>query len=158
MAKLTVGRGLSDYIAELQKLMDVDAYLEPAIYEGVSVINAAVVSALKGLPTDDSKGRADKRTGLRSIEKAGLIKAYGISELQNENGYKNRKIGFAKGYIENQATGYKKPVVVIARSLISGTSFMPKNDVISKATRANKSAAEKAMSDKLDEEISKIIN
>jgi len=157
MARLTVGKGLSDYIAELQKLQDVDKYIEPVIYEGVSVINKAVVSALKQLPTDDSKGRSDKRTGIRSIEKAGLIKAYGISELQNEKGYINRKIGFANGYIENADTGYKKPVLVIARSLISGTSFMQKNDFISKATRANKSAAEEAMARKLDQEINNII-
>ena len=39
MAKLTVGKGLNDYIAELQKLTDIDSYIEPVIYEGVSVIN-----------------------------------------------------------------------------------------------------------------------
>lgn len=157
MAKLTVGKGLNDYIAKLQKLTDIDSYIEPVIYEGVSVINKAVISAIKSLQTDDSKGKKDHRSGLRSIEKAGLIKAYGISKLQDENGYINRKIGFANGYVENPETGYKKPVIVIARSLISGTSFMPKNDVISKATKANKSKAEQAMALKLDSEINKII-
>lgn len=158
MAKLTVGNGLSDYIAKLQELYDkVEDYLEPAIYEGVSVVNKATVSALKQLPTDDSKGKSDKRTGLRSIEKAGLLKAYGISRLANDNGYLNRKIGIANGYIENPETGYKKPAIVIARSLVSGTSFMQKNDVFSKAAKASKSEAEQAMALKLDSEISKIV-
>ena len=153
MAKLTIGNGLTDYIAELQKLQNIDDYIEPVVYEGVSVVNKATVAALKELPTDDSKGKAEKRTGLRSIEKAGLLKAYGISKLDNDNGYINRKIGIANGYIENAATGYKKPAVLIARSLVSGTSFMQKNDVFSKTA----SAAEQAMAKKLDEEINKII-
>ena len=93
MAKLTVGNGLSEYIAELQRLQNIDDYIEPVIYEGVSVVNKATVKALKDLPTDDTKGRVDRRSGIRSIEKAGLLKAYGISEIQNENGYINRKIG-----------------------------------------------------------------
>lgn len=158
MAKLTVGNGLSEYIAELQRLQNIDDYIEPVIYEGVSVVNKATVQALKDLPTDDTKGRVDRRSGIRSIEKAGLLKAYGISEIQNDNGYINRKIGFANGYIENEATGYKKPVVLVARSIISGTSFMPKNDFMTKASRASKSAAEQAMAKKLDEEINKIID
>lgn len=158
MAKLTVGKGLTDYIAELQALYnDIDKQIEAAVYEGVSVVNKATVSALKQLPTDDSKGKSDKRTGLRSIEKAGLIKAYGISKLENENGYINRKIGIANGYIENPETGYKKPAVVIARSLVSGTSFMQKNDIFSKAAKASKSEAEQAMALKIDSEISKIV-
>lgn len=158
MAKLTVGKGLTDYIAELQALYnDIDKQIEAAVYEGVSVVNKATVSALKQLPTDDSKGKSDKRTGLRSIEKAGLLKAYGISKLENENGYINRKIGIANGYIENSETGYKKPAVVIARSLVSGTSFMPKNDIFSKAAKASKSEAEQAMALKIDSEISKIV-
>lgn len=157
MAKLTIGNGLTDYIAELQKLQNIDDYIEPVVYEGVSVVNKATVAALKELPTDDSKGKAEKRTGLRSIEKAGLLKAYGISKLDNDNGYINRKIGIANGYIENAATGYKKPAVLIARSLVSGTSFMQKNDVFSKTAKASKSAAEQAMAKKLDEEINKII-
>lgn len=158
MAKLTVGKGLTDYIAELQALYnDIDKQIEAAVYEGVSVVNKATVSALKQLPTDDSKGKSDKRTGLRSIEKAGLLKAYGISKLGNENGYINRKIGIANGYIENSETGYKKPAVVIARSLVSGTSFMQKNDIFSKAAKASKSEAEQAMALKIDSEISKIV-
>ena len=157
MAKLTVGKGLSDYIRELEKLYDVDFYFEPVIFEGVSVINNAITSALKALPVDDSKGKSDHRSGIRSIEKEGLIKAYGISEIQNENGYINRKIGFCNGYIENDKTGYKKPVLVVARSLVSGTSFMQKNDIFSKATKSNKSKAEQAMARKLDEAINKLI-
>lgn len=158
MAKLTVGKGLTDYIAELQALYnDIDKQIEAAVYEGVAVVNKATVSALKQLPTDDSKGKSDKRTGLRSIEKVGLLKAYGISKLENENGYINRKIGIANGYIENPETGYKKPAVVIARSLVSGTSFMQKNDIFSKAAKASKSEAEQAMALKIDSEISKIV-
>jgi len=152
MAKLTVGNGLTEYIAELQKVADVDAYLGKAVYEGASVVNKAVESALQALPVDDSYGnKSQKRNGLRTIEKEGLIKSYGIAKMQKDNGYWNVKLGF-DGYNK-----LGKANAMIARSVISGTSFMQKNDFMSKAVRGSKAAAEEAMKAKIDQEISNII-
>lgn len=152
MAKLTVGNGLTEYIAQLQKVADVDAYLGKAVYEGASVVNDAVESALQALPVDDSYGnKSQKRNGLRTIEKEGLIKSYGIAKMQKDNGYWNVKLGF-DGYNK-----LGKANAMIARSVISGTSFMQKNDFMSKAVRSSKSAAEEAMKTKIDQEISNII-
>lgn len=152
MAKLTVGNGLTEYIAQLQKVADVDAYLGKAVYEGASVVNDAVESALQALPVDDSYGnKSQKRNGLRTIEKEGLIKSYGIAKMQKDNGYWNVKLGF-DGYNK-----LGKANAMIARSVISGTSFMQKNDFMSKAVRSSKSAAEEAMKAKIDQEISNII-
>lgn len=152
MAKLTVGNGLTEYIAQLQKVADVDTYLGKAVYEGASVVNDAVESALQALPVDDSYGnKSQKRNGLRTIEKEGLIKSYGIAKMQKDNGYWNVKLGF-DGYNK-----LGKANAMIARSVISGTSFMQKNDFMSKAVRSSKSAAEEAMKTKIDQEISNII-
>lgn len=152
MAKLTVGNGLTEYIAQLQKVADVDAYLGKAVYEGASVVNDAVESALQALPVDDSYGnKSQKRNGLRTIEKEGLIKSYGIAKMQKDNGYWNVKLGF-DGYNK-----LGKANAMIARSVISGTSFMQKNDFMIKAVRSSKSAAEEAMKTKIDQEISNII-
>lgn len=152
MAKLTVGNGLTEYIAQLQKVADVDAYLGKAVYEGASVVNKAVESALSSLPVDDTYGsKSQKRNGLRTIEKEGLIRSYGIAHMQKENGYWNVKLGF-DGYNK-----LGKANAMIARSVISGTSFMQKNDFMSKAVRSSKSAAEEAMKTKIDQEISNII-
>ena len=69
MAKLTVGNGLTEYIAELQKVADVDAYLGKAVYEGASVVNEAVESALQALPVDDSYGsKNQKRNGVNFLK------------------------------------------------------------------------------------------
>lgn len=153
MAKLTVGNGLTEYIAQLQKVADVDAYLGKAVYEGAAVVNKAVESALQGLPVDDSSGnKAKKRNGLRTIEKEGLVRSYGIARMQKENGYWNVKLGF-DGYNK-----LGKANAMIARSVISGTSFMQKNDFMGKATKSSKSAAEEAMRITIDKEISNIVN
>lgn len=152
MAKLTVGNGLTEYIAQLQKVADVDAYLGKAVYEGASVVNDAVESALQALPVDDSYGnKSQKRNGLRSVEKEGLVRSYGIASMQKDNGYWNVKLGF-DGYNK-----LGKANAMIARSVISGTSFMQKNDFMGKAVRSSKSAAEAAMRIKIDTEIANIM-
>lgn len=53
MAKLTVGNGLSEYIAELEKVGNVDGYLGTVVYEGASVVNESVENAIAALPVDD---------------------------------------------------------------------------------------------------------
>lgn len=152
MAKLTVGNGLSEYIAELEKVGNVDGYLGTVVYEGASVVNESVENAIAALPVDDkSAAKGEKRNGIRSIEKEGLVNGYGITKMRNENGYLNVKLGF-DGYNK-----LGKPNALIARSVISGTSFLQKNDFMSKATRSSKAEAEEAMKLKLDNEIEKLV-
>lgn len=152
MAKLTVGNGLSEYIAELEKVGNVDGYLGTVVYEGASVVNESVENAIAALPVDDkSAAKGEKRNGIRSIEKEGLVNGYGITKMRNENGYLNVKLGF-DGYNK-----IGKPNALIARSVISGTSFLQKNDFMSKATRSSKAEAEEAMKLKLDNEIEKLV-
>lgn len=152
MAKLTVGNGLTEYIAELEKVQDVDSYLGKVVYEGASVVNGSVESALAALPVDDtSAAKGEKRDGIRSIEKEGLINGYGITKMKNEDGYLNVKLGF-DGYNK-----LGKPNALIARSVISGTSFLKKNDFMSKATKSAKAESEEAMKLKLESEIGKLV-
>ncbi len=148
MAKLTVGNGLDEYIRKLEKIADTSEYLGRAVYQGAAVVNKSVESALQELPTDDRYASFyDKRQGIRSVEKQGLIQSYGIAKMQNDNGYLNVKLGF-DGYNK-----MGKANAMIARSLISGTSFMPKNDFIGKAVSKSKAAAEEAMKIEIDRSI-----
>lgn len=148
MAKLTVGNGLNEYIRKLEKIADTSQYLGRAVYQGAAVVNKAVESALQELPTDDRYASFyEKRQGIRSVEKQGLIQSYGIAKMQNDNGYLNVKLGF-DGYNKRG-----KANAMIARSLISGTSFMQKNDFIGKAVSKSKAAAEEAMKIEIDRSI-----
>ena len=148
MAKLTVGNGLNEYIRKLEKISDTSEFLGKAVYQGAAIVNKAVESALQELPTDDRPGsHYDKRQGIRSVEKQGLIQSYGIAKMQNDNGYLNVKLGF-DGYNKRG-----KANAMIARSLISGTSFMQKNDFIGKAVTKSKAAAEEAMKIEIDRSI-----
>lgn len=148
MAKLTVGNGLNEYIRTLEKIADTSQYLGRAVYQGAAVVNKAVESALRELPTDDRYASFHtKRQGIRSVEKQGLIQSYGIAKMQNDNGYLNVKLGF-DGYNK-----MGKANAMIARSLISGTSFMQKNDFIGRAVSKSKAAAEEAMKIEIDRSI-----
>lgn len=148
MAKLTVGNGLNEYIRKLEKIADTSQYLGRAVYQGAAVVNKAVESALQELPTDDRYASFyEKRQGIRSVEKQGLIQSYGIAKMQNDNGYLNVKLGF-DGYNK-----MGKANAMIARSLISGTSFMQKNDFIGRAVNKSKAAAEEAMKIEIDRSI-----
>lgn len=148
MAKLTVGNGLDEYIRKLEKIADTSQYLGRAVYQGAAVVNKSVESALRELPTDDRYASFhEKRQGIRSVEKQGLIQSYGIAKMQNDNGYLNVKLGF-DGYNK-----MGKANAMIARSLISGTSFMQKNDFIGRAVSKSKAAAEEAMRIEIDRSI-----
>lgn len=148
MAKLTVGNGLNEYIRKLEKIADTSQYLGRAVYQGAAVVNKAVESALQELPTDDRYASFyEKRQGIRSVEKQGLIQSYGIAKMQNDNGYLNVKLGF-DGYNK-----MGKANAMIARSLISGTSFLQKNDFIGRAVSKSKAAAEEAMKIEIDRSI-----
>lgn len=146
MAKLTVGKGLTEYIAELQKLQNVDKYLGQVVYKGAAVVNQQVEAALQALPMDEHPEHG-KRKGLTKVEKKGLIEGYGIADMQNDNGYINVKLGF-DGYNDNG-----KANAMVARSLISGTSFMQKNNFMMRAVVKSRAASEEAMKTTLDEKI-----
>ena len=147
MAKLTVGNGLSEYIAQLQRIGQVENYLGKVVYEGAAVVNRAVESELAGLPVDDRTSITGQRSGLRSVDKEGLVRSYGIASMKEENGYLNVKLGF-DGYNKRG-----KPNAMIARSVISGTSFMKKNNFMARAVTKSRNAAESAMQVTLDREI-----
>lgn len=152
MAKLTIGKGLSEYLAQLEKIYDTSQYIGKAVYDGAAVVNKAVESELQNLPTDDSyTANGDTRSGIRSIEKQGLINSYGIAKMQDDNGFLNVKLGF-DGYNK-----LGKANAMVARSVISGTSFLKKNDFMGHATKSTQAAAEEAMRLRIDTEINNIV-
>ena len=152
--------GLNEYIDKLVTLsnaFNADVCIENAITKGSEVVADYTVKELKNLPTDDTPGRIDKRKGIRSIQKAFLVKEFGVSPLDRKGSFINRKTGVDRGVLRySNSYGYT-PAVVIARSLETGTSFMPKNPVFTRASRKARTPCLEAMQQSLNEDIARIM-
>ena len=127
--------------------------LGEAIYKGADVVADSVKKALRSLPVDN-RINADQKTSISEIQKQGLIKSFGIAKLRDDRGFRNVKLGI-DGYNKVKTKKYPngQPNVMIARSLESGTSYMPKNRVISKATNSAKKECERIMQESIEQSI-----
>lgn len=152
--KLTVGKGMDQYLSQLQNLeFDAPEAVGEAVYEGAKIVADAVKKNIDSLPTDDSPYQ-EYITAPRTVQKKGLIKGFGIARMQNENGYMHVKLGF-DGYNTMKTKKHPggQPNAMIARSFESGNSFTRKLSFVSKATRATKDAAERKMAETIDKRI-----
>lgn len=145
------------YLDQLSALgRDALDIIDKAVYDGAKVVADPVKEAIRNLPLDQMK-KLDQRKGINRIQKEGLIESYGIAPLRDDGGFRNVKIGF-DGY--NNFITFKwphgQPNAMIARSVESGTSFMPKNPIISRTTRQYKNACEQKMQNTIEKEIKKI--
>nr|DAG49872.1 MAG TPA: hypothetical protein [Caudoviricetes sp.] len=162
MAKFVVGDGLDNFVERLEELNEAtEDILGKAIYEGARVVADSVKAAINELPTvdDDAYGTDSKPIkGLRNYQKQGLIDGMGIASMRNDNGLLNVKIGF-DGYNGHATKTWPQgePNVVIARSLESGTSWREKHPFVTNAVAACRDKAEKAMENKLNEELEKAL-
>lgn len=142
MAKFQIGTGIDQYVTILENL-EYSAFdaMGSAIYVGAGIVADEVNRQIRGLPD----------TACTSMEKAALIDGLGISRMENDNGYVNVKIGF-DGYDNVKTKKYPKghAVCMIARAIEKGTSFRSANPFVSRAVRATKDKAEKAMAEELD--------
>lgn len=160
MAKMTF-KGLDEYIKQLNKLeSNSDKYIGKAIYDGADIVADEIKSAINSLPTDNaSYKKAGLRAGPSAIQKAGLVKSFGITKMRKDGTELNVKLGF-DGYnnVKTKRWPNGQPNVMVARSIESGTSWMTKNAFVSKATRSSKNKAETKMGQTIDEEIKKLMD
>ena len=150
--------GLDEYIEKISKLNALaEVYVEKAIGEGAKVVADNTKKALQDIPVDN-RGHIPYRSSINQKQKNGLIESFGIASLRRDGNFINVKTGF-DGYndIITKRWPQGQPNVVIARSLESGTSFMPKNPVITKATRESKDAVLKAMEESLKKSIEELM-
>lgn len=159
MAKITFP-GLRDYELMLSKMEGVtDEMIGRAVYEGAGIVADAVKQNIRALPIVTGFGTAEKPLpgGVTSVQKTGLIDGFGISKLQDDNGYLNVKLGF-DGYNRTQTKKYPQgqPNQLVARGVESGTSWKKKKPFIRPATTSSRKQAEQRMKDVIDEEIAKI--
>ena len=69
--KLTVGKGIDNYISSLEKLnLATEGQIKMAIYEGAKVVAEEIKKNVRALPVQDTW--SEKVTGIKSIQKKGL--------------------------------------------------------------------------------------
>lgn len=158
MAKMTIGKGMDEYLAKLGNLeFAAPGLVGQAIYEGAKVVADQVRAEIEALPTAESKRVAIPRDPTQ-VEKDGLLDGLGVAKKKNDSGYINVKIGM-DGYNTDKTKKYPqgKPNAMIARSIESGSTVMKRNAFISRAVNKTKKDAEAAMQKVIEEGIEKIV-
>lgn len=155
MAKFT-SKGINEYVAYLQKVgQSTDEAVEKAVYAMADVVANKVRSNIQALPTVSNEANvATYRQGysrLSEAEKQGLLDGFGISRMQDENGFRNVKLGF-DGYNSVKTKKYPKgqPNVLIARVTESGSRYRVKSPFVRTAVTASRSAAIEAGQEAFD--------
>lgn len=159
MARMTIGKGVDDYIASLDKLKyRVPEIAGKAIYQGADIVADQIRANIEALPTEERNSRNRGRRNPTPEEKAGLLEGLGIARKRTENGNINVKIGM-DGYNSDVTEKYPKgkPNAMVARSIESGTTFIQRHPFISSAVRLSKAAAEAAMEAEVDKQIAEIM-
>lgn len=146
----TVGKGVDKYIRTLEGVKTVTRpAIGMAIYEGAKVAADAIHTAIETLPADE----------ITDVQRKGLLDGLGVTKIEDVGGVRDVKIGF-DGYNDHITKKYPKghPNAMIARSIISGTSWRQKDDFVGKAVRRCRAQAEKAMREELENQIAKVVN
>ena len=159
MAKFIVGKGLDNYIAYLQEinLLSSDIVGE-AVYEMAKVVADEVRANIEALPAvSNAANIATYKQGISRLsepEKQGLLDGFGVSSIQNNDGYVNVKLGF-DGYNSVKTKKYPngQPNALIARVTNSGSSYRQKTRFVDKAVSSSRKKAEEASQVKIDEKI-----
>lgn len=152
MARFEV-KALDEYVDLLSSMSEKQSkeIIEEAIYEGAGIIADEIKSEIEGLKTGKSA-----HNGVTEDEKKDLIEGFGIAPMQYKNGAHDVKIGF-DGYGSKPTRKYPKgvPIPLTARSIISGTSFRPKNNFVRRAVNRKKKKAIERMDEVINERFKK---
>lgn len=153
--------GIDKYTKQLNGLLMAtkDVVIGKTTYAGAAVVADAVRKSIEALPVGPGSAKDGELIDtVTPTQKRGLLDGFGISPIQNDNGFINVKLGF-DGYNSMRTKRYPKgqPNVLIARAVNSGTTFRKKTRFVDKAVSAAKKAAEAAMDAACNREIEKIM-
>lgn len=157
--RLTVGKGMDEYLKRLSNLeFTAPDMIGKAVYAGADIVADAIKSNIQNMRVDDTP-HAERVTGIKSIQKEGLLRSFGVAKMQNDNGYYHVKVGF-DGYNALKTKKYPsgQPNVMIARIFESGNSFTQKQPFVAPAVRATRQTAEAKMAMIVDSTIQNIMN
>ena len=133
-----------------------------ALYDGAGVMADAFSAAAKRIKAEKQRKRNPKgeHTPARwptPDEKAAVVKAVGIAKFNKNGGEVDTIVGVGGSAGYAMVDGKRKPVLLIARSINSGTSFMRKQHVFRKAMNSAKAEAENAIVSKAEKMFNEII-
>jgi len=152
--------GLDEYITELEKLPRATTEcIGRAVHDGAAIVADAVRQGINNLPIDERVVKPGQMlNGVTQKQKDGLLAGFGITPMENDNGYQHVKLGF-DGYNTERRKNYPngQPNSMIARSVNSGTSFSQRIPFVDNAVRQKKSACEEKMKETFDQELGKAI-
>lgn len=156
--KFTVGKGIDKYISSLEKLnLAAESTIKHAVYVGAGIMADAIKENIHAMPLQE--GYQERYTGIKHIQRTGLINSLGISRMEDDGNTINVKIGF-DGYNELKSKKYPQgqPNAMIARTFESGNSFTKKIPFIAPAIRAKREEVEKKMAEIIDNETQVIMS
>lgn len=139
--------GLDEFLAEMKALEnDAGKICNMALYDGAKVLHMELQSEISGLKELNAKQRA------------GLHKGCGVAKFWEERGNTVTRVGF-DGYNEIKTKRWPngQPNVMVARSLIRGTSWLPANRFTTRAVKKAREKAIEAMRRKVEDEINQRI-
>lgn len=154
-------KGVEAYIKKLNALQAGDKrdIIGKTVYVGAAVVADAVRKSIEALPVGPGTAKDGELIDtVTPTQKRGLLDGFGVSPLQDDDGFLNVKLGFG-GYNGTRTKNYPKgqPNVLIARAVNSGTTFRKKTRFVDKAVSSTRKAAEKAMDETCNREIEKIM-
>ena len=152
-------QGINEYAAKLYALeTESETMIKRAVYDGAKVVADATRAEISAIPTQTKNPEPGEPLGLLSYEKQGLLEGVGLSEIKNESGFINTKLGFS-GYNRLRSKTYPNghPNAMIARALQSGSTVRKKNAFMTRVIKASKERAEAAMQARFDEDTEKAI-
>ena len=157
MANMKI-EGLEEYELLISRLEgSTDKLIKEAIFEGAKIAADAISSEIRALPTDNGYGSpSNKLKGISSVQKRDLINGAGLADMQKKGYDWDTKFGF-DGYGSTPTKKYPKglPNILLARSVIAGTSFRQKNPFIRRAVNKIRNQAETAMGESIENNLRK---
>lgn len=126
-----------------------------ALFDGAGIVADAFSRAVDSIRTEPFTHKKAHRLPSPE-EKAALMGKTGIAKFQKNGSEVNTLVGFTRDAGYAQLGKQQKAVLVIARSINSGTSFMAKQPVLRKAASLAKGAAKTAMIAKAEKMIEEI--
>lgn len=159
MGARVISDGMTDWILEISKLRKGSKeIIEKALKAGADVMADGFRSEINDIPTDERYVKdGEMKSGIRQIQKKGLLDSFGITPIREEDGVYDVHLGW-DGYNELRTKAWPQgqPNKMIARSVNSGTSYMTAYPFINRSKSKYQKDAEKAMEETIAEEIGKI--
>ena len=128
-----------------------------ALFDGAAVVADAFAAAVGGIQTEPFKyAPPGSKRKPSPEEKAALMGKTGVAKFRKNGSEVDTIVGLtgSAGYAD--VAGHAKPVIEIARSINSGTSFMDKQPIFRKAKSRSTNAAKAAIVEKAEKMIQEI--